>query len=168
MPGYLDTYGAGEERRNSIIIRSVVAVVVIAFVTSLGWYLLKNHHQESVVKTFVQALRRGDYQSAYRDWGCTAQKPCSAYSFNSFMTDWGTQAAANAPDPGVLGITDSESCNTGVLLTVSVNRARTESLWVNKDNDAISFAPYPICPRKSPFAIMMHRTIGRLRTPLLR
>jgi len=168
MPGYLDTYGAGEERRNSIIIRSAVAVVVIAFVSSLGWYLLKNHHQESVVKTFVEALRRGDYQSAYRDWGCTAQKPCSAYSFDSFMTDWGTQPAASAPDPGIIRITDSESCNTGVLLTVSVNRARTEELWVNKDNDAISFAPYPICPHKSPFAIMMHRTIGRLRKPLLR
>ena len=169
MPGYLDTYGAGEEQRNRIVIRSVSAVIIIVICGSLGWYLLKNHHQESVARTFVDALRRGDYQSAYRDWGCTEQKPCSAYSFNSFMSDWGTGAGAtNAPDPGVLGITDSESCNTGVLLTVSVNRARTESLWVEKDNDAISFAPYPICPRKSPFAIMIHRTIGRLRKPLLK
>ena len=63
----------------------------------------------------------------------------------------------------MLGITDSESCNTGVLLTVAVNRSRTEKLWVDKGNDAISFAPYPICPHKSPFAIMIHRTIGRLR-----
>jgi hypothetical protein len=168
MPGYLDTYGAGEEQRNRIIIRSVVAVVVIAVAGSLGWYLLKNHHQESVVKTFVDALRRGDYQTAYRDWGCTPQKPCSAYSFNSFMSDWGNGAAANAPDPGILGITDSESCNTGVLLTVSVDSTRTEKLWVNKSSDAISFAPYPICPHKGSFAIMVHRTIGQLRKPLLR
>ena len=141
----------------------------IAVFGSLGWYLLKNHHQESVVKTFVDALRKGDYQAAYRDWGCTPQKPCSAYSFNSFMTDWGTGAAgASAPDPRVLGITDSESCNTGVILTVSVNPARTEKLWVDKSSDAISFAPYPICPHKSPFAIMIHRTIGRLRKPLLK
>jgi hypothetical protein len=169
MPGYLDTYGAGEERRNRIIIRSAIALIVIAIGGSLGWYVLKNHHQESVVRTFVEALRRGDYQSAYRDWGCTPQKPCPEYSFNSFMTDWGTGAtAASAPDPGVLGITDSESCNTGVLLTVSVSHARTENLWVDKDNDAISFAPYPICPFKSPFAIMIHRTIGRLRKPLLK
>jgi hypothetical protein len=169
MPGYLDTYGAGEERRNRIVIRSATAVVVIAVGGLLGWYLLKNHHQESVVKTFVEALRRGDYQSAYRDWGCTPERPCSAYSFNNFVSDWGTGAAApNAPDPGVLGIADSESCNTGVLLTVSVNRSRTESLWVDKGNDAISFAPYPICPYKNPFAIMLHRTIGRLRKPLLK
>jgi hypothetical protein len=50
MSGYLDQYGAGEEQRNKLIIRSVVAVVVIAAAGALGWYLLKNHHQESVVK----------------------------------------------------------------------------------------------------------------------
>jgi hypothetical protein len=170
MPGYLDQYGAGEEERNRIIIRSVVAVVVVAVLGSLGWYLLKNHHQEGVVKTFVEAVRRGDYQGAYRDWGCTPEKPCSGYSFKSFMGDWsaGSTGGGAAPDPAVLGITDSESCNSGVLLTVAVNPARTERLWVDKNNDAISFAPYPICPHKSPFAIMIHRTIGRLRTPLLK
>jgi hypothetical protein len=175
MPGYLDQYGAGEEERNRIVIRSIVSVVAIVIVGVLGWYLLKNHHQESVVKSFVDALRRGDYQTAYRDWGCTEQKPCSAYSFDSFMGDWGAGAKNNAPrgssaaiDPGVIGITDSESCNTGVLLTVSVNSSRIEKLWVDKGNDSISFAPYPICPHKSPFAIMIHRTIGRLRKPLLR
>jgi hypothetical protein len=169
MPGYLDQYGAGEEERNRTIIRSIISVVAIVIVGAVGWYLLKNHHQESVVKNFVDALRRGDYQAAYRDWGCTEQKPCSAYSFDSFMGDWGTGAKNNTPpDPGVIGITDSESCNTGVLLTVSVNSTRTEKLWVDKANDGISFAPYPICPHKSPFAIMIHRTIGRLRKPLLR
>jgi hypothetical protein len=166
MSGYLDQYGAGEEERNKVIIRSVAAIVAIVIIGALGWYLLKNHHQESVVKTFVDDLRKGDYQAAYREWGCTAQKPCSAYSFNNFMSDWG--GGTTAPDPGILGVDDSESCNTGVLLTVSVNRTRTEKLWVDKNNDAISFAPYPICPYKSPFAIMLHRTIGRLRKPLLR
>jgi hypothetical protein len=170
MPGYLDQYGAGEEERNRIIIRSVVSVIVIVVVGALGWYLLKNHHQESVVKTFVGDLKRGDLETAYRDWGCTSQKPCSTYSFDSFLRDWGATGTKDTspPDPGVLGLTDSESCNSGVLLTVSVNRARIEKLWVDKNNDAISFAPYPVCPFKNPFAIMMHRTVGRLRVPLLK
>jgi hypothetical protein len=172
MPGYLDQYGAGEERRNRIIIRSIVSVLVIFIVSLLGWYLLRNHHQEGVVKTFLDAVRRGDYQTAYREWGCTAEKPCSGYSFNKFLEDWGGKGTAvSAPDPGVLGITDSESCNTGVLLTVAVNNARQEKLWVDKNpkgNEAINFAPYPICPHKSPFAIMLHRTVGRLRKPLLK
>jgi hypothetical protein len=168
MPGYLDQYGAGEEERNRLIIRSIVAVVVIVAVTALGWYLLKNHHQEGVVKAFLADVRRGDYQGAYRDWGCVTDKSCSGYTFDKFSEDWGAKAKDGAPDPGILGITDSESCGTGVLLTVSVNAGRQEKLWVDKTGDAISFAPYPICPFKSPFAIMMHRTIGRLRKPLLR
>jgi hypothetical protein len=168
MPGYLDQYGAGEEERNRLIIRSVIAVVAIVAVTSLGWYLLKNHHQEGVVKAFLADVRRGDYQAAYQAWGCMTTKPCSSYTFDKFSEDWGAKAKDGAPDPGILGITDSESCNNGVLLTVAVNASRQEKLWVDKGGDAITFAPYPICPFKSPFAIMMHQTLGRLRKPLLR
>src|SRR5690242_21741163 len=109
MPGYLDQYGAGEEQRNRIIIRSIVTMVAVVIVSALAWYLLKNHHQEAVVKTFVEDLRRSDYQAAYRDWGCTTQKPCSDYSFDKFMEDWGPKGSA--PAPGVLRISDSESCN---------------------------------------------------------
>jgi hypothetical protein len=167
VPGYLDTYGAGEEQRNSLIIRSVLAVITLIIVGTLGWYLLKNHHQEGVVKTFLAAVKSGDYQNAYRVWGCTTDKPCTGYEFEKFQGDWGTNAKDGAPDPGILGLTDSETCNTGVLLTVAVNSSRVEKLWVDKSNDAISFAPYPICPHKSPFAIMIHRTIGKLRKPLL-
>jgi hypothetical protein len=167
MPGYLDQYGAGEEQRNRLVIRSIAAVLAIVVFGSLGWYLLKNHHQESLVKSFVAALRRGDYQGAYRDWGCTPEKPCTAYPFTSFMRDWGP-ASPGGGGLTNLGITDSESCNTGVLLTVAAGDSRTDKLWVDKGEDTISFAPYPICPHKSPFAIMIHRTIGRLRTPLLK
>lgn len=169
MPGYLDQYGAGEEQRNRTIIRSIIAIVIVAVVGALGWYLLKNHHQESVVKRFINAVRHGDYQTAYHDWGCTDHTPCSGYTFNSFMSDWGPAGPdTSPPDPSVLGITDSESCNNGVMLTVAVNHSRTEKLWVDKGGDAISFAPYPICPHKNPWAVMVHRTIGNLRKPLLR
>jgi hypothetical protein len=165
MPGYLDQYGAGEERRNRIIAVWIVSVLAIAAITALGWYLLKNHHQEGVVKTFLADLRRGDYQAAYRDWGCTPQSPCAGYGFDKFMQDWGPKSSA--ADPAILGLTESESCNTGVLLSVAVNRDRAEKLWVDRSGDAISFAPFPICPHKTPFEIMIHRTLGRLRKPLL-
>jgi hypothetical protein len=173
MPGYLDHYGAGEEERNSLIKRVVIWLAIALVVVTLGWYLLMNHHQEAVVKTFLQAVRKGDYQAAYRDWGCTAEKPCSGYEFPKFLNDWGPANASapgndsGPPDASVLGLSDSESCNNGVLLTVNVNPKRTEKLWVDKSGDAISFAPYPICPHQSPFAIMIHRTLGYLRKPLL-
>ncbi len=172
-PGYLDQYGAGEEQRNKIIFRLVVAALTITVVGSLSWYLFKNHHQEGVVKSFVAAVRAGDYQSAYKIWGCASDKACSGYSYEKFMGDWGLQKGlpqANPdgpPDLSVLSITDSESCNNGVLLTVHVNQARTEKLWVEKSGDAIAYAPYPICPHKNPWAIMLHRTVGKLRKPFL-
>jgi hypothetical protein len=175
MPGYLDQYGAGEERRNKIIFRTIGAVLTVAVFGTLSWYLLRNHHQEGVVKNLLTAIRKGDYQGAYRAWGCNAPNACSGYSYDSFLTDWGPEAKASSqpgvdfrPDPKVLGLIDSESCNNGVLLTVEVNQARTEKLWVDRKSDAITFAPYPICPHKNPWAIMLHRTVGKLRKPLLK
>jgi len=167
--GYLEQYGAGEDRRNSIIVRAVLIILITATVSSLLWYVLKNHHQEGVVKSFLSAVRSGDLKSAYRIWGCTDQKPCSGYEYDKFLSDWGQQSRApeGAPDLNVLGLTDSESCNNGVLLTVAVNPNRTEKLWVDKREDTISFSPYPICPHRSPWAIMLHRTVGKLRKPLL-
>jgi len=173
MPGYLDQYGAGEEQRESFVKRAIIAVVAIVVLGSLGWYILEDHHQEGVVKTFLGSVRKGDLQTAYREWGCTAAKPCTGYSFEKFLTDWGPATAGapanddGPPDLGKLSLADSESCNNGVFLTVEVNSKRTEKLWVDKSSDDISFAPYPICPHRTPFQIMLHRTIGKLRKPLL-
>ncbi len=166
MAGYLDQYGAGEDQRNTIIFRTVGILLIAAIAVSLGWYLFKNHHQEGVVKRFLGDVRRGDYQAAYRDWGCGRANTCSGYPFDKFMSDWGP--GNNAPNASLLHLSDSESCNNGVLLTVDVNPNREEALWVDKGSDEISFAPYPVCPHKSSFSIMIHRTVGKLRKPLLR
>jgi hypothetical protein len=172
MAGYLDQYGAGVDRRNRIVTRSIVGALLVVILGSLSWYLLRNHHQESVVKSFITAVKNGNYDAAYRIWGCTMQTPCPGYSMGSLMEDWGgaskDPSKSSPPDPAVFGLTDSESCNNGVILTVQVNPAREEKLWVDKSGDSISYAPYPICPHKNPFAIMLHRTIGRLRKPLLK
>jgi hypothetical protein len=161
MAGYLDQYGAGEERRNRIIIRSVLTVLIVAVVVTLGWYLTLNHHQEGVVKDFVAALKRGDTQGAYRIWGCTSAKPCPDYPYEKFLKDWGP--GPDGPDLAVIGLTDSEACNNAVMLTLRVNPKRTEQLWLDRTNDRIGFAPFPICPMQIPYEIMAHRTVGKLR-----
>ncbi len=166
---YLDQYGEGEEQRNRIIIRSILAVVVTTITASFLWYIFHNHHQESLVRDFAGSVRSGDLKTAYRQWGCTDQKPCSGYEYNKFLTDWGPASTVSTgpPDSGFMNLTDSESCNNGVLLTLAVNGKRVEKLWVDKSVDEINFSPYPICPHKNPWAIMLHRTIGKLRKPLL-
>src|SRR5215469_15389742 len=147
MPSYLDQYGergAGEERRNKLIIRSVVSALVVIVITSVGWYLLKNRHQEGVVKGFLGDVRRGDLAAAYRDWGCTAAKPCSGYDYQKFLSDWGppSSGAHDPPDPGVLGLSDSQCSNHRVRRPVEGDRARTEMLRVDKGVHANRFAPH--------------------------
>jgi hypothetical protein len=172
MAGYLDQYGVGVDRRNRIVKWSIFGGLTALILGTLTWYLLENHHQESVVKLFIRDVKAGDYDAAYRDWGCTAQKSCPGYSIGSLLEDWGGASKdptkSSPPDPAIFALTDSESCNNGVLLTVQVNPTREEKLWVDKGSDSISYAPYPICPHKNPFAIMLHRTVGRLRIPLLK
>jgi hypothetical protein len=165
MAGYLDQYGAGEEQRNTIIFRTIAVLVIAAVLISLGWYLFRNHHQEAVARRFLNDIRHGDFQAAYRDWGCHAGRDCAGYPYDKFLSDWGP--GNNAPNAATLRLADSESCNNGVLLTVDVNPGREEALWVDRSSDSISFAPYPVCPHKSPFSIMIHRTVGKLRKPLL-
>jgi hypothetical protein len=166
MAGYLDQYGAGEERRNRIILRSVLAVLIAVVVGSLAWYLFLNHHEEGVVGGFVAALKSGNTQAAYRIWGCTAAKPCSGYEYDRFMRDWGP--GPDGPDLNLIGLTDSEQCNNAVMLTLRVNSKRTEQLWVDRGGDSITFAPFPVCPQQIPYEIMVHRTVGKLRKLLLK
>ncbi len=166
MAGYLDQYGAGEERRNRIILRSILTVLFLAIFGTLGWYLLLNHHEEAVVKSFVAALKAGDTHAAYRIWGCSDAKPCSGYEYTRFMKDWGP--GANGPDLAVIGLTDSEECNSAAMLTLQVNPQRVEQLWVDKGASTINFAPFPICPQQIPYEIMVHRTVGKLRKIFLK
>jgi hypothetical protein len=161
MAGYLDQYGAGEERRNRIIIRSIIGVLVTIVVVALGWYVTLNHHQEGVAKSFIAALKNHDTQGAYRIWGCTDSHPCREYPYERFMKDWGP--GPNGPDLSVMGLIDSEECNNAAMLTVRVNAGRVEQIWLDKGSDLMSFAPFPICPAQIPYEIMAHRTIGKLR-----
>jgi hypothetical protein len=165
MAGYLDQYGAGEEERNRIVSRLFISLIVLGIVGALAWYVFEFHHEEGLVKAFVAATRRGDFESAYRAWGCTPQKPCGGYPLQKFMDDWGPKSSA--PDPKVFGVVADEACNNGVIFTLAVNAKRREKLWVTQGSDEIDFSPYPVCPHKSPYAIMRDRTLGWLRKPLL-
>jgi hypothetical protein len=163
MPGYLDQYGAGEERRENIIKFSVLGVLFVVIFGSLGYYLFKNHAQEAKVRVFLDTLRQKDYTGAYRLWGCSVSTPCPSYSYDKFMEDWGPKGA----DPGVLRINDSENCNSGVILTVDTNASKQEKIWVEKEGGGLAYSPFEMCPNKSPLSNMIHHTVGKLRKPFL-
>lgn len=162
MASYLDQYGAGEEQRETLIKRLVITAVLVLVFGSLGYYLFKNYAQVREVKQFLALVRNKDYPAAYKAWGCTAETPCKAYPFEKFLEDWGPSASAST-----LRISDSESCNTGVIVTVNFNAQRAEPVWAEKGSSALSFSPYPFCPGKTPLSNMIHQTVGKLRKPFL-
>ncbi len=70
MAGYLDQYGAGDEKRSTIVKRAIALIVAVIILTVVPWYLFKNHAQERKVKDFLDLLRKHDYHAAYLAWGC--------------------------------------------------------------------------------------------------
>jgi hypothetical protein len=163
MAGYLDQYGAGDEKRATIIKRLLLVIAAVLVFGALPWYLFKNHGEEGKVRTLLSLLRNHDYEGAYRAWGCNDPKLCS-YSYQQFLEDWGPKSTA---DPNQLRILDSESCGSGVMLAVRANRDRQDTLWVEKSTGVISFAPDPVCPSKSFWGMAAHITLGKLRKPFL-
>ena len=142
MAGYLDQYGKGDERREKII--KIVVYTLIALVVIGGplLFIFHNIRQEQQVKKFFGLLAAKDYKAAYALWGCTDTKPCTGYSMQSFMEDWGPEKA----DPSNFRIAKSRSCGSGVILTVDFGRNRQEALWVERDDLVIGFSPLPGCP----------------------
>ena len=144
MAGYLDHYGAGEERREKLIKRIVLAVVVAVIAGGVLFLIFKNYRQEHQVKRFYDLLVHADYQAAYALWGCTPATPCRDYPMSSFMQDWGPQS--EHADPKSFHITKTRSCGSGVIVTVDSDKNQEDKLWVQRGDLTIGFSPLAGCP----------------------
>ena len=89
MAGYLEQYGAGEERRWKIIKILVISLVASAVIGGALYFNFHNFREERQVKEFLGHLESKDYKAAYALFGCTDAKPCRYYPFDKFMEDWG-------------------------------------------------------------------------------
>jgi hypothetical protein len=141
MAGFLDQYGAGEERRENIVKKALIALAVLIVVGAPLLYIFHNIRQEHQLKQFFALLAAHDYQGAYALWGCTAAKPCPGYTMKTFMEDWGPDKG----DPTKYRITRSKSCGSGVILNVTFGNDR-DVLWVQRNDLVIGFSPFPGCP----------------------
>ena len=162
MAGYLDHYGAGEERREKrikLILWSAGVAVVLLFL----WFflyvwdkteivraqpvarlaqVLRNHGEESRVRNFFDLLHRQDYKAAYALWNCTDAHPCREYPLPEFMKDWGPGSPRNAAQ---YTIPKSRSCGSGVIITVDFGHNQEDVLWVQRSDRTIGFSPFPSC-----------------------
>jgi hypothetical protein len=161
MSGYLEEYGAGEEKRETLLRNSIVIAAVVIVVTAFCWYFFTTFPEVRATKRFLNRVRAKDYGGAYAAWGCTSAQPCKDYPYTKFLEDWGPQSGANGGSS--LRITDSESCGTGVIVTVDAGAGQQSALFVEKGSPGLSFSPVAICAHRGPWSIMLHRTLGRLR-----
>lgn len=142
MPGYLDHYGAGEERREKIVKKALLVLLVVIVVGAPLFYIFHNFRQESQVKKFFSLLGAKDYKDAYALWGCTDQSPCQGYAMDAFMDDWGPTKG----DPAQARIAKSKSCGSGVIMTVEFGN-QEQKLWVERNSRVLGFAPFQgLCP----------------------
>jgi hypothetical protein len=143
MAGYLDQYGAGDERRIKIIKTLVISLVTLAIVGGVAFFIFHNYRQERQVKRFFESLQARDYQGAYELW-VSNESDRRGYPFMSFLQDWGPESAHR--DVTGFRISRSRSCGNGVILTVDFANSQQEKLWVQRENLVIGFSPLPGCP----------------------
>jgi hypothetical protein len=160
MPGYLEEYGAGEEKRGKIIRWTLLGVVGALAVGAVLYFALRNFSEDRVARQFVAALQQKDYERAYRFWGCSPEKPCRDYQFDKFMEDWGPKSPyADASNvriehpqltPGALGwirnaLGIQYSCQDGVIYNLNFGKGEPALIYVLRKDGTIGFAPWPVC-----------------------
>jgi hypothetical protein len=162
MAGYLDQYGAGDERREKRNRWLFITGGAILFALLLGWFLygwdkseivrephvarlvqkLRHGSQESEVRQFLDLVKNRQYEAAYKLWG-----PSKDYPFNKFMEDWGPQSQRSLNS---FEIVRSRTCGSGVVVTVEFQKGGEESLWVQKSDRTLGFSPFTAgCPAVS-------------------
>jgi hypothetical protein len=143
MAGYLEAYGAGEERREKTIRWIVLSAVLLAIIAIAAYYQFRNFREEKQISTFLEYLKRQDYKAAYAMWGCTDAHPCPQYAFNKFMEDWGP--GSQHTNIAAAKLAKTKSCDTGIIQFIEFPGQPEVQLWVERRDKTLGFAPWPVC-----------------------
>ena len=147
MGSYLEAYGTGEAHRAQVLHRWKIGIGIGLAAVVLGliaYFMLRNYQEESIVNAFLVHLRNGEYQDAYRMWGCTEETPCREYAYPKFYDDWGPKSEHANAQAAKLGVV--QTCGNGVVIQVVYPTGDPVPLFVREDNGVISFAPWLECP----------------------
>ncbi|WP_031497188.1 hypothetical protein [Bryobacter aggregatus] len=140
MSSYLDQYGAGEERRNKMIVRAVLAFVALIVLGIAGYYALRNHSEKNKLAGFREILEKQDYPGAYRYWGCTPEKPCRNYAYEKFLEDWGPKSGHTefSKMQEIRKVTCKDGFGVGWKFP-----SDTLHLWIVREDQSMSYDPFP-------------------------
>jgi hypothetical protein len=144
MGSYLQNYGVDEYRRNRTIKWIILSAIGVAVLALTGYLLFHNHAEKQVVNRFLSHVNAHDFDTAYREWGCTPDHPCANYDRGRFMEDWGPAKKISSP----WKISTVEGCKSFVTINVQADGAELQSLAVERDNLSLGFAPSPECQER--------------------
>jgi hypothetical protein len=142
---FLDGYGHADAKRERIVKRIMISVVVAAILGGAGWFFFRDFPEQQQVRRFFSLLEKQDYDGAYRLWGCDPANPCRDYTKEKFLEDWGPKGVYMRK--GGLEIAQKRSCENGIIQYVVYGEDEEDivHLYVQRSDLAISFAPWPVC-----------------------
>jgi hypothetical protein len=143
MAGYLDAYGVADAKRERTVRGLLLTAVALVIVGIVVYFLARDYREQQKIKSFLALLRNQDYQAAYGLWGCSEKSPCPQYPFKNFMEDWGPQSPHANIAAAKLGV--KKSCEGGIIQFVEFPGKEEVQLWVERSNQTIGFAPWPVC-----------------------
>lgn len=133
-----------DKRRNTIIVVTIAAVLVIAL---LG-YVFRNLPYERLVDHFFTALEQKDFERAYAlwlndpDWKQNQAKHAN-YTFHDFYVDWGPGGEWGIIRQHKVVGSAAPKGGSGVVVVVKVNqRAEEARIWVERKDKTLTFSPY--------------------------
>lgn len=142
MTGYLEGYGAGEEKREKSVKRLLLVMVILVIAGGVLYFLFRNYRQERQFSSFLELLARKDYQGAYRLWGCTEASPCRDYAMDKFLEDWGPESPH--ADIASAKVTRTRSCSGGIIKSLKFPKDEV-NLWVDRATLTLGYSPWPMC-----------------------
>jgi len=167
MSAFLDEYGVEDAQREKRVKRILLVSAVVLVLGSVAYLALHDVAEKRQVDRFLELLRKKDYEGAYALWGCTAEHPCRDYAINKFLEDWGPNSshadAAGArlerKQPCGTRVLDlwihaiaskfttpsTCSCQSGIIRTLVFPNGEQVDLWVERKDNLIGFAPWPVC-----------------------
>jgi hypothetical protein len=140
MSSFLANYGEGEERRNKIIVRAVLALLAIVVLSVAGYFVLRNRNETARLERFRALLEQKKYEAAYADWGCTKATPCIHYPYGEFLEDWGPESGHT--DFAAMKLVRTVTCRDGYGQGWKFGNDVVH-LWVVRADQSLSFEPWP-------------------------
>lgn len=135
--------------------RAVAALVIVAVVAFLVWWLLRYYPEERAINRFFQAIEQKKFDVAYGlyfadpDWKQHPQK-YDQYPLSQFILDWGPSSeygviTSHKIDCATEPPKKAYRSPSGVIVVVSVNgRPEGTSMWVEKKSKSITLSPQEV------------------------